>query len=221
MRHNRDVKRFSRTGGHLRCMMSNMTNSLIMEGRIKTTTPKAKALRRYAEKMITLGKKSTLASRRRAMAFMRNKSAVTRLFTEVAPGYEQRKGGYTRILKVGIRAGDSAPMSIIELVETEVKPEAAKKRTTGVRARVKSAVSKKTAPAKKAAAPKKPASEKKAATEKKAAPAKKESTGSTTKPKAPAVKNAAGATKKSSDKAVKPAASKKEAAKPAAKKKAD
>ncbi len=116
MRHNRDDKRFSRHSGHLRCMMANMTNALILHGRIKTTTPKAKELRRYVERMITLGKKGSLPARRRAMAFMRNKTAVTKLFNEVAPRYRERNGGYTRILKVGFRPGDCAPMAIIELV---------------------------------------------------------------------------------------------------------
>ncbi len=121
MRHNRDDKRFSRTSGHLRCMMANLTNDLITHGRLRTTTAKAKELRRYAEKMITLGKAGDLASRRRAMAFMRNKKAVTKLFNEVAPSYKSRNGGYTRILKLGFRPGDCAPMSIIELVEGEPK----------------------------------------------------------------------------------------------------
>ncbi len=130
MRHNRDKKNFSRQGGHLRCMLANMTNDLIVEGRIKTTTPKAKVLRSYVEKMITLGKAGTVASRRRAMAFMRSKSAVHKLFTEVAPRFTERPGGYTRIMKYGFRDGDCAPMSIIELVEdkvTKAKKKPAKK----------------------------------------------------------------------------------------------
>jgi large subunit ribosomal protein L17 len=124
-------------------MMANMTNDLILNGRIKTTLPKAKELRRYAERMITLGKNGTVPARRRAMAFMRNKGAVTRLFSDVAPMYKERSGGYTRILKLGVRPGDCAPMSLIELVEgsaeapkkgkktkkstTEKKPTSAKK----------------------------------------------------------------------------------------------
>src|SRR3972149_86838 len=116
MRHNRDDKRFSRPLGHLRCMMANLTNSLFESGRKKTTAPKAKELRRYAEKMITLGKAGDVASRRRAMAFMRRKEVVTKLFDEIAPKYKERNGGYTRILKIGYRPGDSAPVSMIELV---------------------------------------------------------------------------------------------------------
>ncbi|MBI5809952.1 MAG: 50S ribosomal protein L17 [Deltaproteobacteria bacterium] len=128
MRHNRDEKRFDRTAGHLRCMLANMTNSLVLAGRIKTTTERAKVLRRYAERMITLGKNGSVAARRRAFAFMRSKDAVTKLFTEVAPRYSERNGGYTRILKLGVRPGDNASVSIIELVEgPEVKAEARQK----------------------------------------------------------------------------------------------
>lgn len=103
-------------------MLANMTNDLFLNGRIKTTLPKAKELRRYAERMITLGKDGTLSARRRAMAFMRNKGAVTKLFVDIAPIYKERSGGYTRILKLGVRPGDCAPMSLIELVEGSVEP---------------------------------------------------------------------------------------------------
>src|SRR3989338_10190964 len=125
MRHNRDEKRFDRRVGHLRCMMANLTNSLFIHGRIKTTTAKAKELRSIAEKMVTLGKKGNLASERRAAAFMRDKSVVKKLFKEISPKYKDRNGGYTRILKLGVRPGDSAHMSYIELVEesTAKKPE--------------------------------------------------------------------------------------------------
>lgn len=117
MRHNRDEKRFDRTYSHLRSMMANMTNDLILEGRITTTTPRAKALRRHAERMITLGRNGSLASRRRAFAFLRNKEAVTKLFAEVGPIFKERNGGYTRILKLGVRPGDNASMALIELVD--------------------------------------------------------------------------------------------------------
>ncbi len=116
MRHNRDEKRFDRPSGHLRCMMANMANSLIVHGRITTTTQKAKELRKVVERMITLGKKGDTASRRRAMAFMRRKEVVKRLFDDVAPKYHERSGGYTRIIKKGTRPGDNASMSFIELV---------------------------------------------------------------------------------------------------------
>jgi large subunit ribosomal protein L17 len=180
MRHNRDDKRFNRDSGHLRCMLANMTSDLIVNGRIKTTLPKAKELRRYAERMITLGKAGNLSARRRAMAFMRNKVAVTRLFTDIAPGYKDRNGGYTRILKLGVRPGDCAPMSMIELVEGSAKaPEAkakkaepAEKKAAAKKPAEKKALARK--PAVKKAAAKKPA--KKKATTKKTAtgkPAKK------------------------------------------------
>ncbi len=137
MRHNRDDKRFNRTSGHLRCMMANLTNDLLNHGRIRTTTPKAKELRRFAERMITLGKSGTLAARRRAMAFLRNKKTVTRLFSEISPRYADRPGGYTRILKLGFRPGDCAPMSVIELVEgkeAETAGGGAKKKKTRAKA---------------------------------------------------------------------------------------
>ncbi len=184
MRHNKDDKRFSRTGGHLRCMMSNMTNSLILNGRIKTTTPKAKLLRSYVEKMITLGKSGSLPARRRAMAFLRDKTMVTRLFAEIAPRYAERHGGYTRIMKVGFRAGDCAPVSIIELVEADSEKKATPRKT-----RSKAAPRKKQAPAKKATPAVKAEGEKKA-TAKKAAP-KKTTAKASADAKAPAKKSAA------------------------------
>lgn len=153
MRHNRDEKRFDRRPGHLKSMLSNMTNDLVVFGRIKTTTPKAKALRRYAERMITLGKDGTLAARRRAMAFMRSKEAVTKLFDVVAPQYKERNGGYTRILKLGVRPGDNAAMAFIELVEgasktpVEEKPKA-KKAAAKPRAKAPAKKASTTAPAK-------------------------------------------------------------------------
>ncbi len=153
MRHNRDEKRFDRRPGHLKSMLSNMTNDLVVFGRIKTTTPKAKVLRRYAERMITLGKDGTLAARRRAMAFMRSKEAVTKLFDVVAPQYKERNGGYTRILKLGVRPGDNADMAFIELVEgasktpVEEKPKA-KKAAAKPRAKAPLKKASTTAPAK-------------------------------------------------------------------------
>jgi large subunit ribosomal protein L17 len=160
MRHNRDEKRFDRTVGHLRCMLANMTNDLVMHERIKTTTPRAKVLRRYAERMITLGKAGSLAARRRAMAFMRSKSAVTKLFAEVAPRYKERNGGYTRILKIGERPGDNAPMAFIELVESVPSAEARQKPAKKAAQRAKAPA--KAAPGAKQAkgAAKKPAPEK-------------------------------------------------------------
>ncbi len=145
MRHNRDEKRFSRTSAQLRSMLANMTNDLIISGRIKTTTPKAKLLRRYAERMITLGKSGSLAARRRAMAFMGNKNAVTKLFGEVAERYIERNGGYTRVLKIGVRHGDCAPMSLIELVESKPTPSAKPKPSRKSTAKGKTTLKAKTA----------------------------------------------------------------------------
>ncbi len=159
MRHNRDEKRFSRTSAHLKSMLANMTNDLIISGRIKTTTPKAKLLRRYAERMITLGKSGSLASRRRAMAFMGNKSAVTKLFEEVAGRYVERSGGYTRVLKIGVRHGDCAPMSLIELVEGKPTPSAKSKSSKKSTAKAKAAAKPKTASKTKQAAKAKGAAE--------------------------------------------------------------
>lgn len=134
-------------------MMANMTNDLVNVGRIKTTTQRAKVLRSYAEKMITLGKDGTLAARRRAMAFLRDKHSVTKLFEEVAPQYKERNGGYTRILKLGMRPGDNASMSFIELVEgpaAKAAEASAAKPAKKSKAPAKKAATK--APAKKASA---------------------------------------------------------------------
>jgi large subunit ribosomal protein L17 len=167
MRHNRDEKRFDRTYSHLKSMLSNMTNDLVMYGRIRTTTPKAKVLRSYAEKMITLGKDGSVAARRRAMAFMKNKAAVTRLFDALAPQYKERNGGYTRIFKLGNRPGDNAAMAIIELVEGAAQAAAAETAAP----KKKAAVKKAKAPAGEKATPAK--AKKEAAPKKAAAPRKK------------------------------------------------
>jgi ribosomal protein L17 len=97
-------------------MLKNMTISLIIAERIETTVTRAKELRKFAERMITFGKKNTLASRRNAFAFLRNDEAVAKIFNEIAPKYAERNGGYTRIIKTSVRKGDSAEMAIIELV---------------------------------------------------------------------------------------------------------
>ena len=102
-------------------MLANMVSSLFANGQIETTLVKAKAARSFAERLITIGKKGDLHRRRIAIAKLRDKSAVKRLFDEIAPGYEGRNGGYTRILKLGKRRGDSAEMCILQLVEADVK----------------------------------------------------------------------------------------------------
>jgi large subunit ribosomal protein L17 len=103
-------------------MFRNMVTSFLEHGKITTTDAKAKELRSIAERMITLGKKGDLHATRQAAAYIREKRVVTKLFTEIAPMYAERQGGYTRIIKLGIRPGDNAPVSIIELVEAEMKP---------------------------------------------------------------------------------------------------
>ena len=107
-------------------MLANMVSSLFLSGKIETTLVKAKEARRFAEKLITIGKKGDLHRRRLAVSKLRDKGAVKRLFDEIAPGYEGRNGGYTRILKLGKRRGDSAEMCILQLVEAGVAPEAPK-----------------------------------------------------------------------------------------------
>ncbi|MBI3755801.1 MAG: 50S ribosomal protein L17 [Deltaproteobacteria bacterium] len=139
MRHNRDEKRFDRPVGHLRCMMANMTNSLFLHGRIKTTLARAKELRRFAEAMITLGKKGDMSARRRAIAFMRDKAVVTRLFDEISSQYKDRNGGYTRILHADVRPGDSSQMALIELVASAEEKQEKKGKTKKTASRKKAA----------------------------------------------------------------------------------
>ncbi|MFC7329393.1 50S ribosomal protein L17 [Marinactinospora rubrisoli] len=102
---------------HERLMLANLATSLFQHGRIKTTEAKAKRLRPYAEKLITLGKRGDLHARRQVLTKIHDKSVVHELFTEIGPRYENRNGGYTRITKIGPRKGDNAPMAVIELVE--------------------------------------------------------------------------------------------------------
>jgi large subunit ribosomal protein L17 len=103
-------------------MFRNMVTSFLNHERITTTDAKAKELRSVAEKMITLGKRGDLHAMRQAASYIRDKKVVTKLFTTIAPRYKEREGGYTRIIKLGIRPGDAAPVSILELVEEEMKP---------------------------------------------------------------------------------------------------
>ena len=117
MRHLKSGKKLNRTSSHRKAMFSNMTASLIEHEVIKTTLPKAKELRRVAEPLITLAKKDSVANRRLAFSRLRNDSAVGKLFAELGPRYQERSGGYMRILKCGFRAGDAAPMAIVELVD--------------------------------------------------------------------------------------------------------
>ncbi len=108
-------------------MFRNMVTSFLNHEKITTTDAKAKELRSIAEKMITLGKKGDLHAMRQAASYLRDKKVVTKLFTTIAPRYAERPGGYTRIIKLGIRPGDNAPLSVIELVEEQVEKKAPKK----------------------------------------------------------------------------------------------
>ena len=117
MRHRVSKKRLSRSTSHRIAMMRNMVTSLIEHERIETTIVKAKELRKLAERMITLGKEGSLSARRRAIAIVRSKGAVSKLFADLAARFKDRKGGYTRILKTGFRLGDAAPMALIEYVD--------------------------------------------------------------------------------------------------------
>ncbi|MBP3891277.1 MAG: 50S ribosomal protein L17 [Solobacterium sp.] len=116
-------RRFGRKADHRKAMMRNLATSIILYGRVETTEAKAKDMRSVVDELITLGKKGDLAARRRAAAYVRNvldeetgKTALQKLFEDVAPKYADRNGGYTRVIKTGTRRGDAAPMAIIELV---------------------------------------------------------------------------------------------------------
>jgi len=126
MRHNKAGRRLGRKTSHREAMFRNMVTSLLTHEKITTTDAKAKEIRSFTERMITLGKRGDLHSMRLAASFIREKSVVTKLFATIAPRYMGRPGGYTRIIKLGIRQGDTAPISLIELVEAEMTPKAAK-----------------------------------------------------------------------------------------------
>ncbi len=123
MRYGNGLRKLNRTSAHRKAMLQNMMNSLIEHEAIKTTVPKAKELRRVIEPMITLAKVDTVANRRLAFDRLRDRDSVTKLFNVLGPRNAQRPGGYTRILKMGFRVGDNAPMAYVELVEQA--PEAA------------------------------------------------------------------------------------------------
>jgi large subunit ribosomal protein L17 len=123
MRHGHGLRKLNRTSEHRLAMLRNMMNSLLEHEVIKTTVPKAKELRRVVEPMITLAKEPTLANRRLAFDRLRDRDIVTKLFAELGPRYQARPGGYTRILKMGYRVGDNAPMALVELVDRPVVEE--------------------------------------------------------------------------------------------------
>ncbi|PKM43199.1 MAG: 50S ribosomal protein L17 [Gammaproteobacteria bacterium HGW-Gammaproteobacteria-1] len=122
MRHRNIGRQLSRNSSHRKAMLKNMAASLLQHEIIKTTLPKAKELRRVAEPLITMAKEDSVAKRRLAFARLRDRDVVTKLFNELGPRYQARPGGYLRILKCGYRAGDAAPMAIVELVD---RPEVA------------------------------------------------------------------------------------------------
>ena len=117
MRHGHGLRKLNRTSEHRLAMLRNMMNSMIAHEAIKTTLPKAKELRRVIEPMITLAKEPTLSNRRLAFNRLRDRDSVVKLFNELGPRFKARPGGYTRILKMGFRAGDNAPMAFVEFVD--------------------------------------------------------------------------------------------------------
>jgi large subunit ribosomal protein L17 len=121
MRHGLGLRKLNRTSAHRQAMLRNMTNSLIAHEVIKTTLPKAKELRRVIEPLITRAKQDSVANRRLAFARLRDDASVAKLFTDLGPRFKARPGGYTRILKMGFRVGDNAPLALVELVD---RPEA-------------------------------------------------------------------------------------------------
>ena len=127
MRHGKVHRKLNRTAEHRKAMFGNMCAALIKHEQITTTLPKAKELRRVVEPMITLAKEPTLSNKRLAFDRLRNRDIVAKLFTELGPRYQTRPGGYTRILKMGFRVGDNAPMAFVELVD---RPEPVETETT-------------------------------------------------------------------------------------------
>ncbi|NOQ36089.1 MAG: 50S ribosomal protein L17 [Methylococcaceae bacterium] len=117
MRHRKSGRQLNRNSSHRKAMFSNMVSSILKNELIKTTLPKAKELRGFAEPLITLAKKDTVANRRLAFARLRDKEAVAKLFNELGPRYQERAGGYLRVMKCGFRTGDDAPMAYVELVD--------------------------------------------------------------------------------------------------------
>jgi len=124
MRHQKNTRKLSRTSQHRDALLANLVASLIKHKRVKTTLAKAKAARPLAEKLVTLGKSGTLHDRRLAVAKIGQRDAVAKLFTEIAPAFKDRKGGYTRIIKLGPRQSDAAPVAFLEWVDYVVEIEA-------------------------------------------------------------------------------------------------
>ncbi|MCC6933671.1 MAG: 50S ribosomal protein L17 [Deltaproteobacteria bacterium] len=138
MNHGKALGKLKRNTAHRRALLRNLATSLVLHGRIRTTLPRARELKRVADKLVTLGKKDTLHSRRNAMSYLfainrraegnaQKLTAVHKLFTEIAPRYAERHGGYTRIVKMANRQGDNAAMALIEFVEGEVQKKTARR----------------------------------------------------------------------------------------------
>ena len=121
MRHKMNGRKLNRTSQHRKAMFANMAAALIKHEQIKTTLPKAKELRRFVDRLITMGKKGDLGARRQAMSRLRDQEMVQKLFDVLAERYKERPGGYTRVLKAGFRYGDAAPMAIVMLTEQAVE----------------------------------------------------------------------------------------------------
>ncbi|WP_417814535.1 50S ribosomal protein L17 [Thalassospira alkalitolerans] len=128
MRHGMHGRKLNRTSSHRKAMFANMAVSLLTHEQIKTTLPKAKDLRPYVEKLITLGKRGDLHARRQAISILRDDKVVAKLFGEIAERYKERSGGYTRVLKAGFRYGDAAPVAVIELVDRNPEAKGAEDR---------------------------------------------------------------------------------------------
>ncbi len=144
MRHLKAYRKLNRTHSHRSLMLRNLVTSLLEHERVETTVMKAKEARRVAERMITLGKQGTLHARRRAASILMKKTVVKKLFDELAPRYANREGGYTRILRVGYRKGDGAPLAFLELVAEEVEgKKKVRKKTAGRKAASKAVKGKK------------------------------------------------------------------------------
>ncbi|MBT9173362.1 MAG: 50S ribosomal protein L17 [Syntrophomonadaceae bacterium] len=110
------LRKFDRRSGHRRAMLRNLTTSIILHGKIATTEAKAKQVRGIAEKMVTLGKRGDLHARRQVLAYLLDETAAKKLFEEIAPRYSERPGGYTRLLKIGMRRGDAAAVAVLEFI---------------------------------------------------------------------------------------------------------
>jgi large subunit ribosomal protein L17 len=162
MRHRKAGKKLNRTGSHRNAMFRNMVTSLFEHGRIQTTDAKAKELRRWADRMVTLAKRGDLHARRQALAVMRDKTVVHKLFEEAADRFGDRVGGYTNVVKIGRRRGDAAPVSLVELITPKEKKEQKKKKTKATKKVAEKAKKKAPAKAKEKAKPKKVETEDKA-----------------------------------------------------------